>query len=564
MPRWLEVNLNQQTANELSWPGEEAWKGGRYRTAERLLAYKAHRAAPLSPENPLILATGPLAGTTFSNANRLSVGARSPLTGGIKESNSGGTLAFALGQLGISGLSLLAAARDWTVLIIGPQGVRFADGREFLGRGTYETAAELRRRHPGAAVAVIGPAGEAKALLAGIGVTDSEGLPGRVAGRGGLGAVMGAKRLKAIVVEGAGKPPRGKPKFLESLRTYAKRLRENPVTGDYYPKIGTAGMADYQNVAGGLPVNNFRRGRLTDGPLPIGGEALRDLIQSRDGEGSTTHACMPGCVIRCSNRYPDPEGKLLVSPLEYETIGLVGSNCGLVDLDAIARVNREANDLGVDTIELGATFAVAMDAGVAEWGDLDWMLSVLEGMRRGDREAMAFADRAARLGRRLGHRRVPAVKGQAMSAYDPRVVEGTGVTYMTSPQGADHTAGNPARVETFDMSLDEVMRLSFDYQVKSAALDALGLCYISSSVSAEAAEVVGAAIEDLLEVSLPEDYFPRLGREVLRLELEFNRRLGIPEVEPLPRFFYEEPLPPTGRRSRLDPRRVREFWRELL
>ena len=565
MPRrWITVDLGKKQVGSVPWQGDDLWKAGRYRVAERLLALGADRADPMGPANPLLFVAGPLAGTTFSNANRLSVGAKSPLTGGIKESNAGGTVAYALGQLGIAGLTILGESPDWVYLRIGPEGLSFEDARPFLGQGTYATTAALRERHPGAAVGVIGPVGERGGRLAGISITDADGLPGRIAGRGGLGAVMGRKRLKAIVVEGAGPPPPENKKFFQELKAYARLLREHPVTGDYYPKIGTAGMADYQNVAGGLPVKNFRLGRLTEGPNPIGGEALRALILARDGEGTPTHACMPGCVIRCSNRFPDKDGHLLVSPLEYETLGLVGANCGLADLDGIARVNRAANDLGVDTIELGATLAVAMDAGMTEWGDLDWMLAVTEGLIKGDPAFADFMHGARHLGQKLGHPRVPEVRGQAISAYDPRVVEGTGVTYMTSQQGADHTAGNPARAETFEMDLAEVVALSFAYQVKSAALDSLGLCYMSAAISDEAKTLVAEAIEDLHGVRPPPGYFEALGRETLKLEATFTQRLGRPLVEPLPRFFYEEPLPPTMRKARLDPDAVEGYWRTLL
>ena len=564
MPRWIKLYLNTEKAEEIPWPAEEAWRAGRFRSARTLRELGAERVDPLSAENPLVFVAGPLAGTTFSNANRLSVGAKSPLTGGVKESNSGGTFAFGLGRHEIAGLTLLGEAPDWRIIVIGERGVRFQDGREFLGRGTYETAAELLRRYPKAALALIGPAAERKALFAGINVTDTDGLPGRLAGRGGLGAVMASKKIKAIVVENPGEAPKEKKKFFDHLRAYAKKLRENPVTGEYYPKLGTAGMADYQNTAGGLPVKNFRRGSLGEGPPPIGGERLREVILARDGEGTPTHACMPGCVIRCSNRFPDPKGRLLVSPLEYETLGMVGSNCLLLDLDKIAHVNREANDLGLDTIELGATFGVAMDAGLAEWGDFSWMISTLEALRAGEPEGELILGGAARLGRRLGHPRVPETRGQALSAYDPRVVEGTGVTYMTSPQGADHTAGNPARVETFDMTLDEVMQLSFDYQVKSAALDSLGLCYMSAAVADEAKELVREAIAERLGVLPPADYFETLGKETLKEELAFNRAAGLPDTVPLPRFFYDEPLPPTNRKARLDPEAISHFWRRFL
>lgn len=564
MRRWITVNLEGQSTQEEPWPKDEIWKAGRYRTVERLLALKAATTAPLAPENPFVLVAGPLAGTSFSNANRLSIGARSPLTGGVKESNSGGTVAFAMGQLDIAGITLLGQSPDWTVLVFSPDGVRFEDGREFLGQGNYAVVAELRRRYPKAAVAIVGPVGEYQGLLAGVSVTDTEGLPGRIAGRGGLGAVLGAKKVKALVFYGAGKAPREKKKFYEDLRSYAKILRQSPVTGKYYPEIGTAGMADYQNVAGGLPVRNFRLGRLVEGENPIGGEALRALLLARDGEGNPTHACMPGCIIRCSNQFADRDGRLVVSPLEYETIGLVGSNCGLADLDAIAQVNAAANDLGVDTIELGATLAVAMDAGLAEWGDLSWMLEVTEELRHGTPEGKKFAQGTYRFGKAIGHDRIPTVRKQAISAYDPRVVEGTGVTYMTSAQGADHTAGNPARAETFDMDLEAVMKLSFDHQVKSAALDALGLCYMSAAISGEAKATVADAIEQLHSVRPPEGYMESLGREVLRLERAFNHEAGLPEIEALPDFFYREALPPTNRKARLEPGVIAAFWSKFL
>jgi len=565
MPRrWLTVDLQSREVSERPLDPRDTLHGGRWRTVRTLLDLNAARVDPLSPKNPLVIATGPFAGSSFSSANRLSIGFRSPLTGGVKESNSGGTLAYALGRLDIAGLTLLGAAPDWVVLRLSEDGLAFESAAPYLGRGVYEAAQMLREHHPNAvAIGLIGPVAEYGGLLGGFAMTDSDFQPGRLSARGGTGAVFAAKRVKAIVVEGGQAPEFSRSaEFKRAMRDYAKALMGNDGVRRY-TVVGTAGTADFENMLGGLPTKNFSRGRFAEGENPLGGEVMRRTILERDGQGTTEHACMPGCVIKCSNKFPDPSGRVVVSPLEYETLGVAGSNICLQTLDEVAELNRIANDLGIDTIEFGATLGVAMDAGLGEWGSLEFVRRVAAELRSGSEEGRRYAAGAARFGRAIGHRRVPVVRDQAMSAYDPRVVEGTGVTFMTSAQGADHTTGNVARLNPREKTLEELMDLSFTAQVNMGLADALGLCAFGAGVNNAQKEKVmhAAGLAAGLETSAAD--FDRIGREVLAMELEFNRAVGQPDVAPLPRFMYEEPLPPRNLTARLELDKIAGFWTRL-
>ena len=198
------------------------------------------------------------------------------------------------------------------------------------------------------------------------------------------------------------------------------------------------GMTDYINHVGGLPVRNFSGGQFADvsagEELKMGASYIGPLNTSRGGDQS--HACMPGCVIQCSNVFFDADGKEVVSPVEYETLGLLGTNCGVGDPDELAALNFIANDLGIDTIETGATLAVLMDAGLAKFGDVAWMKSALDEIRRGTENGKLWAQGTARVGAHYKVSRVPVIKKQAISAYDPRVIEATGISMMVSAQGA--------------------------------------------------------------------------------------------------------------------------------
>ena len=281
----------------------------------------------------------------------------------------------------------------------------------------------------------------------------------------------------------------------------------------------------------------------------MGGDFIREQNIARGGDPS--HACMPGCLIQCSNIYADKDGNEVVSPVEYETIGLMGTNCGLSDPDDLAHINYIANDLGVDTIETGAMIGVLMEAGVGEFGDLDFIISVLEEIRKGTENGKLWAQGTARVGEHYGVERIPVIKKQAISAYDPRVVEVTGVTMMLSAQGADHTAGNLPRFDATGKGAQEVLEASLDTQIGFAATDSLGLCLFGRSVTTAELELVANAINDAHGTELDSSFFMKLGRKTLELETEFNKAAGFTEEDDeLPAFFYEEALQPTGKRAR--------------
>jgi aldehyde:ferredoxin oxidoreductase len=289
---------------------------------------------PLGPLNKLIFAPGLLVGHMLSSCDRISVGGKSPLTGGVKEANAGGTTGLHLMFLGIKALIVedKPVNDEWSVLLINKAGVSFESAAGLVGCGVFETAHNLIERYgTKIAVAVIGQGGEMQLSTAGIQNFDKENLPTRIAARGGLGALMGSKKIKAIVVDASDgqKPPIAHPdKYKQAQKAYTKALMDHPQTA-VYRDYGTAAMARMCDSFGGLPTRNFSTGQFEDVET-ISGEYMRDVILQRGGEGEPTHACMPGCTIRCSNIYANKDGKSIVSPLEYETIGLMGSNLELV------------------------------------------------------------------------------------------------------------------------------------------------------------------------------------------------------------------------------------------
>ena len=544
-------------------------KAGRYLIAKTLLELDVATVDPLSPRNPLIFSAGPFAGTSWSNANRTSVGCKSPLTGGVKEANGGGTFSYGLGQLKIAGLTLHGASPSWVVLHIKKGGdIDFDDAAPYLGKGNFEAQALLHARYgKKVTIALCGPVGEYQGLIAGIAFSDKDGRPARLSARGGVGAVMGSKKVKAIVVDLDKIPPfEDAKKVNAAIKDYAKMLLADSLVTNFYAKIGTMGMADLQNTLGGLPVRNFSAGQLvnvsTGEKFKMGGEYISQLNVSRGGEH--THACMPGCVIQCSNVYHDANGKEVVSPVEYETLGLLGTNCGIGDPDQLAQLNFLANDLGVDTIELGAMLGVLMEAGLGAFGDVRFMTDCLAEIRTGTEKGRLWAQGTARVGEHYKVRRVPVIKKQAISAYDPRVVEATGISMMATAQGADHTAGNLPRLKTREMDAAAIVEQSLAHQARIAANDSLGLCIFGMSVTNPNTEFLTAAINAAHGTSLTKDFFEALGRDALRLEWEFNKRAGFTEKDDeLPEFFYSEPLPPTNHVARFHAADVHGMYERL-
>ncbi|MDX1613551.1 MAG: aldehyde ferredoxin oxidoreductase C-terminal domain-containing protein [Candidatus Promineifilaceae bacterium] len=528
----------------------EGWQryGGRALVARFLLDEVPADCDPLGPHNKLIWAPGLLTGHMLSSVDRISLGGKSPLTGGVKEANAGGSTGMRMVWLGLFALIVegdAPADGQWRILVVDREGARFEPADDLVGLGLEATGARLRQRfNDKIGVSAIGPAGERRYLTAGITHMDKDRNLTRISARGGLGAVMGSKRLKAVVLD----MPRAqrpavvdKELFKDASKRYIQALQEHPQTSEIYTNYGTAAMVNMCNTFGGMPTRNFSSGQFEEAEA-ISGETIKELNESRGGE--IAHACMRGCIIKSSNVYAGPEGETLVTPLEYETIGLMGSNLALDDPDAIARLNAICNDMGMDTIETGAALGVAAEAGLLAFGDAAGALALMEEARQGTPAGRIIANGPAAAGKVLGVRRVPVVKGQAISAYDPRAIKGTGVTYATSPQGADHTAGLTIRSKVDHLDPEGQVALSRTAQFKMAGYDSLGACIFGGF------GMDGLIARDLVQGqygwALDDDYLVQLGRETILMEREFNRRAGFSAADDrLPEWMTQEKLPPT-------------------
>ena len=555
MRKYLQIDLKTRAVSSEEISGEAAAKVGRYLIAKTLVEQKVATVDPLGPDNPLIFSAGPFSGTTFSNANRISVGCKSPLTGGIKEANGGGTFAYAMGRINVSGFTLNGQSDEWVVLHFDKKGeATFVDAAPYMGKDNYVVAKMLHEKYgKRISLALCGPVGEYHGLLAGIAFSDQDNRPSRLAARGGVGAVMGSKKVKAIVIE-LNKMPQlhDKKKALASVKEYGGWVQEDPVVTGFFRPLGTMGMADYTNHIGGVPVNNFTSGSQAldeNGKFPMGGQFIAELNNGRGGK--QTHACMPGCLIQCSNVYMDEDGNEVTSPVEYETLALLGTNCGLTHPDNLARMNQYCNELGIDTIETGAMIAVLMDSGLAPFGDVDFMEHVFQQLLAGTEEGRLWAQGTHRVAVHYDNHRDPTIKKQAISAYDPRVIEVTGLSMMTTAQGADHTAGNVARYQSRDKDVAHLAKVSFESQVASAAVDSIGLCIFGRTITNPNIEYITNAINAAVGSDLDPSFYLEMGLETLRLEREFNLAAGFgADDDGLPQFFYDEELEPTGQTAR--------------
>lgn len=552
------VNMSELSVNVEDASGVYEHLGGRGLTSAIVGREVPATCHPLSAENKLVLAPGILTGTGAPCAGRLSAGAKSPLTGTIKEANSGGTAAIALAALGIKAVVIEGVPRQRTLyrMIITRDGIEFEEADNLRGLGNYATVEQqFERFGDRVACLSIGPAGEMCCAAATIAVTDVEHRPTRHCGRGGLGAVMGSKGLKVIVVDPTGGhrlEPADRPAFTAAVRKFAGALSHHPLTGETLPTYGTNALANVLNEAGGYPTRNFSEGQF-EGTEAISGERQHDVIVERDGV--LAHACHRGCTIKCSRIYNDEQGNYLTKGPEYETVWAHGANCGIDDLDAIAQMDRLDDDLGLDTIETGATIAVAMEAGVIPFGDAPGALRLLDEVRRGTPLGRLVASGAEVLGKTYGVLRVPTVKGQSIPAYDPRAVKGIGVTYATATQGADHTAGYAVATNLLGvggsvdpLSPDGQVELSRNLQVATAAIDSAGMClFVAFAVldDSQAAEGLCELVAACTGRPFGANQLTELGKEVLKIERDFNSRAGFTAAaDRLPGFFKSEKLAP--------------------
>ena len=554
----LRVNMRDQNVGVEESPNVYRELGGRALTSALVADEVPATCHPLSAENKLVIAPGIFTGTGVPCAGRLSVGGKSPLTGTIKESNAGGMAGLALSALAIQAIVVEGEPPQGRLyrLLINKEGARLQPADDLAGLGNYDTVArQLDQFGAGVACISIGQAGEMLATAASIAVTDMEGRPTRHCGRGGMGAVMGTKGLKVIVIDPAGGQrvsPADREAFQVAVRKFATALQQHPLTSQTLPTYGTNILTNVINEAGALPTRNFSQGRF-EGSEQISGEQQHDTIVERNGV--IAHGCHRGCTIRCSRIYVNQSGEYVTKGPEYETIWAHGAQCGISDLDAIAQMDRLDDDYGLDTIETGVTIGVAMEAGILPFGDASGAIRLLEEVGKRTPLGRLVASGAETLGKVYGVKRIPTVKGQSMPAYDPRAVQGIGVTYATSTMGADHTAGYAVTANILGVGgrVDPLkpegqIELSRNLQVATATIDAAGLCLFVAFPALDDPAVMDTLCE-LFAAFYGRPFaaadFTAMGKQVLARERAFNRAAGFaPAQDRLPDFFRTERLAP--------------------
>ncbi len=558
MYRIIRVNMSDLSIKTGEIPEEYQGLGGRGMTSAIVSKEVEPTANAIGPNNKLVIAPGLLGGTSCANSGRVSVGAKSPLTGTIKESNSGGQPGSYLAKLGIAAIVVEGMAEDGKLykLYLSKDQLELSPADDLKGKGNYDTVEKLKKKFGEKAGYIsIGQAGEWLMSAASVAFSDMEVRPTRHAGRGGMGAVMGSKGLKAIIVDpkGAEKVPLVDPEaFKAAAKRFSDAILAHPVTGEGLPNYGTDILINIINEAGGLPTRNFRSGRF-EGADRVGGESLNRITIERNG--NPKRGCMTGCIIRCSGDFLDKKGRFISKWPEYETVWAWGPDCGIDDLDVIARIDKMCDDFGLDTIETGNAIAVAMEGGLKEFGDGAGAEELVAEIGKGTPLGRILGNGAAMVGKAFGVMRVPVVKNQSMPAYDPRAIKGIGVTYATSPMGADHTAGyaiatNILKVggDIDPLTYEGQVDLSRNLQIATAAVDSAGLCLFVAFPVLDNPDAL-QAIVDMLNakygLTLTVDDVTSLGKRVLEMEVDFNHRAGFTEADDrLPELMETEKLPP--------------------
>jgi len=544
--------------------------GARGLTSQIVFDEVSPKCDPLGPENKLIIANGILAGSPFPNSARTSVGAKSPLTNGIKEANVGGRSAMMLARHGIRALIFENISDNLHILLIDDKKTELIEANEYKGLGNYDLHTKLYERY-GNTIGIysIGPAGEYMMKSATVAANDLEGYPSRHAARGGLGAVMGSKGIKAIVIispKGSKAQMHDLKKFREISKPFAVNLAK---TKDTFSTFGTPMMMKGMSNYGGIPTKNYSMGSYDDIDK-ISGERLHELVVKRGGKKRL--ACCPTCVIKCSNLIVDEEGNHITSSLEYETMCLNGTNLMINNLDSLANIDHYCDDTGIDTIEYGGTCGVAMECGKIKWGDAQKVIEILDKEIRNNTETgKLYGNGVKHIGIQLNAKRIPEVKGQGLSAYDPRVMKAMGVTYATSPMGADHTSGAaivgrvPRKGKNYGEYFDIKHKLdvSFELQVYTCVMDTMGICYFVGP-SYENMSILAKVINAMYDLQLTKNDIINIGINVLKNEIEFNKKAGITQDKnDVPRFFKTEASQPMNLKFSFTEDDLKNFWDRL-
>ena len=564
MSKILRVNMTDLTARYEDTPEKYKFMGGRWLSSTITCDEVPPTCYPLGPNNKVVFAPGIVTGTAAPTSARVSVGGKSPLTGTIKETNAGTGWSQSVARLGIKAIMVEGQPKEsgkFWLLHLTKNGAKFLPADEYVGKGLYEVYPQLFDRFGKKAdIMGIGVAGEYLMAMTGVCFNDVDGRPARYSGRGGMGAVLGSKGLKFIVVDSTGAPASipiaDKALFNQGSRKLTEALRTHAVTkpGGALNTYGTAVLVNILNEAGGLPTRNFSSGYF-EGAAKISGEAINAGCKERGGVGMTGHNCSPGCIIKCSNVWPYPDGNELVSCQEYESVWAFGANCGIDSLDVTGELIRLCNEYGVDTIEAGGTMAVAMEGGLAAFGDGKRAIELMHEIGKGTPLGHILGQGAAFTGKALGVVRVPGVKGQNMPAYEPRAVKGIGVTYITNPQGADHTIGYTICPEILSVSgkadpltPEGKAELSRNFQIATAFIDSSGYCLFIAFAILDIPEGFEGMVEScagLLGTNWTADDVTRIGKEILKKERAFDEAAGFTKAHDRPpEFMRYEPLPP--------------------
>ncbi len=560
MPKkMLRVNMTKLEAKFEDFPADFAALGGRALTSTIVAKEVDPLCHPLGPSNKLILAPGIVTGTAAPTSGRISVGAKSPLTGGIKEANAGTPFSQKLARMRIAAIVVEGKhiGKDYYTLKVTKDKAEFINANKWVGKGLYNVYKELFKEYGNkVGICGVGIAAELMGAASGICFNDPEGLPSRYAGRGGLGAVMASKGLKFIIIDETGAlgvEIANEEVFREGIAKLRNALTTHDVTkpGGALNSYGTSVLVNIINEAGGLPQRNFSAGQ-DDRSEKVSGEVKAEEIKKRGGV--RPHFCSPGCIIQCSEVWTKAGGKDPVGVLEYESVWALGPNCGIYNLDDVGELNRACNDLGLDTIETGDLLAVAMEGGLIEFGNGKGALKLMEEIQKKTPTGRILANGTGFTGQAFGVTRVPVVKNQGLPAYDPRAIKGIGVTYATTPMGADHTAGYAIATEimgvggTADPRDTKKSDLSRNLQIATAAVDATGYCLFIAFAVLDIPEGLQGVVETLngvLGANLTVNDVPGYGMQIIKTERDFNKAAGFTEKnDRLPEFFLKEKLPP--------------------
>ena len=567
---WIvRVNMTDQTYRVEPVPEAYKYLAGRAMTSTLVADEVPPLCHPLGPNNKLVFSPGIVTGTAAPTSARVSVGAKSPLTGGIKESNAGSSWAADLAHLQIKALVLegqpLKNGKYWGLyLTYDKQGqkprIEFFDATEYTGKPLMEVFPGVYEKFGNRiSIAGAGLSGEHAYGNSGVVFNDEARRATRYAGRGGMGSVLASKGVKFIITNRKDAPDvelTDKSLFNEGRKKMTEALQTHDITK---PKgglntYGTAVLINIMNEAGGLPTRNFSSGRF-EGAADIAGEAIFDGNKKRLGKDLYNHACSPGCIVQCSNTWFNEDGKEIASCIEYESDWALGADCGIDSLDDIAEMVRLCNEYGLDTIETGTTLAVAMEAGVVPFGDGKGAINLIHEMGKGTPLGRILGSGTEGAGKAYGVRRVPTVKGQSMPAYEPRAVKGIGITYATTTMGADHTAGYTIAPEILGvsgkqdpLSNEGKAALSRNFQAATAFIDSSGHCLFIAFAILDIASGYQGMIDEcngVFGTQWTADDVAAYGINVLKKERAFNEAAGLGKLaDRMPEFMKIEPLPP--------------------